>query len=96
MINIIGISRIEKHPQEDLLPPENMNFEVRVETDLKVVNKLLQKALQLYKDEKKGPTLLMVQSTMDMKDLHHNLPLFLDFPQVQIHVQVCVRLIENM
>lgn len=84
----MNIFRIEKNPEEELLPPEGITFEVRIETDLNVVYKLLQKTLQIYKDEKKGPTLLAVQSTMDMKDLQRNIPLFLDFPQVQIHVQV--------
>lgn len=86
--NGIHINRKEKNPDEELLPPEGIIFEVRVESDLKAVYKLLQKTLQVYKDEKKGPTLLAVQSTMDTTDFQRHIPLFSEFPQVQIHVQV--------
>lgn len=82
--------RVEQNPEEELLPPKNVTFEVRVETDLKTVYKFLQKNLQLYKDEKKGPTILAVQSAMLIKDLQRNIPSFLDFPLVQIHVQVSI------
>lgn len=67
-----------------------MTFEVRVETDMNQVYKLLQKALQLYKDEKKGPTLLAIQSLMEIRDLQKSVSNMLDFPQVQIHVQVFI------
>lgn len=77
-----------KNTEEVLLPPEDITFEVRIETDLKVVYKLLQKTLQVYKDEKRGPTLLAIQSTMSPKDLQQNIPSILDFPVVPIHVQV--------
>lgn len=74
--------------EEDLLPPEDISFEVRIETDLNQVYKLLQKALQQYKDEKKGPSLLAVQSTTDLDVLQGHIPLFSEFPQAQIHIQV--------
>lgn len=74
--------------QDELLPPEEITFEVRVETDLGKVYKILQTELQRYKDEKKGPTLLAVQSCVDLDLLQKGIPLFSDFPQAQIHVQV--------
>lgn len=83
---------MERNPDEDLLPPEGVTFEVHVETDLNQVYKILQKTLQNYKDEKKGPTILALQSTMDVHHLQLNIPQFSDFPQTQIHVQVIKRL----
>lgn len=58
-----------------------------METDLNQVYKILQKALQVYKDEKKGPTLLGVQSATEISLLRSRIPLFCEFPQVPIHVQ---------
>lgn len=80
--------RKEKNPDDDLLPPEEITFEIRVETDMAQVYKILQKLLQTYKDDKRGPTLLAIQSVMEVHDLQVNIPHFADFPQVQIHVQV--------
>ncbi|VEN33495.1 unnamed protein product, partial [Callosobruchus maculatus] len=90
MVNLYNVERtakLEKNAGDDLLPPDELTFEVRVETDMNLVFKLLQKHLQSYKDEKKGPTLLAVQSTMDISDLQKAIPHFNEFPQVQIYVQ---------
>nr|CAH7746305.1 unnamed protein product [Callosobruchus chinensis] len=90
MVNLYNVERtvkLEKNAGDDLLPPEELTFEVRVETDMNLVFKLLQKHLQAYKDEKRGPTLLAVQSTMDIADLQKAIPHFNEFPQVQIYVQ---------
>lgn len=65
-----------------------MTFEVRVETDLKQVYRLIQRALQSYRDEKKGPTLLAVQSEYELSTLQTKMPELTDFPQVKIYVQV--------
>ncbi|KAG5892154.1 hypothetical protein JTB14_026392 [Gonioctena quinquepunctata] len=81
------LAKLEKNPDQELLPPEEMSVEVRIESNIAQVYKILHKTLQAYKDEKKGPTLLAVQSAMDMQDLQRNVPTFIDFPQVQIHVQ---------
>ncbi|KAJ8965898.1 hypothetical protein NQ314_003839 [Rhamnusium bicolor] len=90
MVNLYQAERIakkEKNPDEELLPPEEINFEIRVETDMTQVYKSLQKVLQAYKDEKKGPALLAIQSTMEIHDLQIRIPQFVDFPQAQIHIQ---------
>ncbi|XP_057662319.1 DNA polymerase epsilon catalytic subunit 1 [Diorhabda carinulata] len=79
--------KMEKNADDDLLPPAEVTFEVKVETSMAQVYKILQKTLQNYKDEKKGPTLLAIQSTMEIGELQHNISNFIDFPQVQIHVQ---------
>lgn len=82
------VSRKDKNPDDNFLPPEGVQFEVRVETDLAVVYKLIHKALQSYKDEKRGPTLLAIQSTTSINALCNNIPALSDFPQCQIHIQV--------
>lgn len=58
------IHRIKRGKSEDSLPPKNLKFEVRVETDARQVYRLIQRALQDYKDEKRGPTLLSIQSPL--------------------------------
>ncbi|CAH2005328.1 unnamed protein product [Acanthoscelides obtectus] len=90
MVNLYNAERmtkLQKNADDELLPPDELTFEVRVETDINLVYKMLQKHLQAYKDEKKGPTLLAVQSTMDMSDLQKSIPHFNEFPLVQIFVQ---------
>ncbi|CAG9765603.1 unnamed protein product [Ceutorhynchus assimilis] len=72
---------------ERLLPPSEIDFEIRVETDMNQVYKLLSKYLQTYKDEKKGPTLLAIQSTMDVQLLQTSINTFGEFPQAQIFVR---------
>jgi len=61
---ILLIHRIKRRKSEDSLPPKNLTFEIRVETDARQVYRLIQRALQDYKDEKRGPTMLSVQSPL--------------------------------
>lgn len=55
-------AKISRGHDEATLPQKEFNFEIRVETDVKQVYRLLQNALQAYRDEKKGPSLLAIQS----------------------------------
>lgn len=64
LINALLMHRIKRGKSEDSLPPKNLTFEVRVETDARQVYRLIQRALQDYKDEKRGPTLLSIQSPL--------------------------------
>lgn len=52
------------------------------------VYKLLQKALQAYRDEKKGPTFIALQTVEDVKVLQTKVSILSDFPFVQIHFHV--------
>lgn len=72
-----------------MLPPDQIAFEVRVETNIGQVYKLLQKYLQAYKDEKRGPTLLALQIYDDALKLQNSIPAIGEFPHAQIHVTVC-------
>lgn len=79
--------RKEKNTEEEDLPPPDISFEVRIETDLTQVFKLVQKALLAYKEEKKGPTLLAVQAFDGVTNLQTHVPALKEFPTTQIHVQ---------
>lgn len=52
------------------------------------VYKLLQKALQAYRDEKKGPTFIALQIMEDVKVLQSKVSVLNDFPYVEIHFHV--------
>ncbi|XP_043925704.1 DNA polymerase epsilon catalytic subunit A [Protopterus annectens] len=71
---------------EELLPPAKHTFEVRAETDLKTVYRAIQRLLLNYKDERRGPTLIAVQSNWDIKRLANGMPVFEEFPLVPVHV----------
>ncbi|XP_069475427.1 DNA polymerase epsilon catalytic subunit A isoform X1 [Ambystoma mexicanum] len=76
---------LEKLDQE-LLPPEKHAFEVRAETDLKTVYRAIQRLLLSYKDERRGPSLIAVQSNWDLKRLTIGMPVFEEFPLVPVRV----------
>lgn len=61
-------------------------FEVRVEKDLQQVYKSLHKHLTTYKDEKRGPTIVAIQSSFDFATLTAGIPALADFPTVPIHI----------
>ncbi|XP_043385547.1 DNA polymerase epsilon catalytic subunit A isoform X2 [Chelonia mydas] len=71
---------------EELLPPDKHTFEVRAETDLKTVSRAIQRVLLGYKDERRGPTLIAVQSNWDVKQLASGIPVFEEFPLVPVRV----------
>lgn len=56
------LCRMERGHEEGNLPPKNFEFEVRVETDQRQIFRQIQKKLQAYRDERKGPTVLIIQS----------------------------------
>uniref|UniRef100_A0A8C0HBU2 DNA polymerase epsilon catalytic subunit n=1 Tax=Chelonoidis abingdonii TaxID=106734 RepID=A0A8C0HBU2_CHEAB len=70
----------------ELLPPGKHTFEVRAETDLKTVSRAIQRLLLGYKDERRGPTLIAVQSNWDVKRLVSGIPVFEEFPLVPMRV----------
>ncbi|TDH12869.1 hypothetical protein EPR50_G00050310 [Perca flavescens] len=71
---------------EELLPPEKHNFEVRAENDAKAINRALQRILLNYKEERRGPTLIAVQSNWDLRRLAAGMPVLEEFPVVPVHV----------
>ncbi|XP_061624174.1 DNA polymerase epsilon catalytic subunit A isoform X2 [Phyllopteryx taeniolatus] len=71
---------------EDLLPPEKHNFEVRAENDVKAIYRALQRTLLSYKEERRGPTLIAVQSNWELRRLATGMPVLDEFPVVPAHV----------
>uniref|UniRef100_A0A3B5MER7 DNA polymerase epsilon catalytic subunit n=1 Tax=Xiphophorus couchianus TaxID=32473 RepID=A0A3B5MER7_9TELE len=71
---------------EELLPPEKHTFEVRAENDIKAVSRALQRILLNYKDERRGPTLIAVQSNWELQRLAAGMPVLEEFPVVPVHV----------
>ncbi|CAN7982572.1 unnamed protein product [Ixodes hexagonus] len=57
-------AKISRGTAAELLPEEGYVFEVRVETDVRSVHRAIQRNLSLYRDEKRGPTMLAVQSCL--------------------------------
>uniref|UniRef100_A0A8C3L7G5 DNA polymerase epsilon catalytic subunit n=1 Tax=Chrysolophus pictus TaxID=9089 RepID=A0A8C3L7G5_CHRPC len=71
---------------EELLPPDKHTFEVRAETDPKAICRAIQRLLLGYKDERRGPTLIAVQSNWELKRLASGIPILEEFPLVPIRV----------
>ncbi|KAK5871426.1 hypothetical protein PBY51_004310 [Eleginops maclovinus] len=71
---------------EELLPPEKHNFEVRAENDPKAIYRALQRILLNYKEERRGPTLIAVQSNWELRRLAAGMPVLEEFPVVPVHV----------
>ncbi|XP_067928568.1 DNA polymerase epsilon catalytic subunit A-like [Watersipora subatra] len=72
--------------EPEYLPPKNHEFEVTVETNPKLVQRAVNKLLSQYKDEKRGPTAILVQSAnLDVNEWHERLPITDDFPLITIH-----------
>lgn len=72
LVNMYNAERnlyAEKHRGEEglALPEEGLTFEVRVETELRQVHRQIQRLLAAYKDERKGPTVIVTQSIVDFQ-----------------------------
>ncbi|CAN8013629.1 unnamed protein product [Ixodes persulcatus] len=80
-------AKISRGTAADLLPEEGYAFEVRVETDVRSVHRAIQRNLSLYRDEKRGPTMLAVQSCLALEDLTSSMPALSEFPVVPMHVE---------
>lgn len=76
-----------------MLPPATINFEISIENDLRKVYMAIQSALTSYKAEKKGPTLLAVQTSGQLPALTSQIGEMSNFPIVQVHIQVCYHVI---
>lgn len=63
-IVFVWLHRLAAYPAEsaNLFPTGPYNFEIRIETDVRHVYRGLQRLLLDYKDEKRGPTFISVQS----------------------------------
>ncbi|PZC77848.1 hypothetical protein B5X24_HaOG202959 [Helicoverpa armigera] len=80
-------AKINLGTEESSLPGAELTWEVVVETESRAVSRHLQRALQRYKDERCGPTLLALQATLSPHLLLQLMPGLSDFPLVPIHVR---------
>ncbi|KAK2845413.1 hypothetical protein Q7C36_010267 [Tachysurus vachellii] len=71
---------------EELLPPEKHQFEVRAENDVKAIYRAVQRVLLSYKEERRGPTLIAVQSNWELRRLAAGMTVLEEFPVVPVHV----------
>ena len=55
-------SRVTKGADEEMLPPSGHRLEYKLEKDVHQVYRGIQRMLSAYKDEKRGPTYIAVQS----------------------------------
>lgn len=65
--SILCVDRInesEGNVNVDLLPAADYQFDIRVETDIRQVYRRLGNVFTAYKDERRGPTFVAVQSTL--------------------------------
>ncbi|XP_023213231.1 DNA polymerase epsilon catalytic subunit A-like isoform X2 [Centruroides sculpturatus] len=79
--------KLKEGTADFLLPESNYTFDVRMETDIHQVYRLLQRQLQTYKAEKRGSTMIAVQSLHDCTDICILMPSFAEFPLVPVHIQ---------
>ncbi|KAF2353054.1 DNA-directed DNA polymerase family B multifunctional domain [Trinorchestia longiramus] len=89
MANLYNAERdykISEGTEKSDLPDGNYTFEVKVELDAGQVYRHIQRVLQSYKEERKGPTFIAVQSSYDMQTLTTLMPGFEEFPLVPVHV----------
>jgi len=69
-----------------VVPEADHGFDVKLETDVKQVGRQLGKLIGSYLQEKRGPTILAVQSPLDVNSLTAIVPQLADIPVVPIHV----------
>lgn len=86
MRNLYQTERQALVDNNDKLPPSEISFDVHVEIDIKQVYRHIQRALSNYQQERKGPTMLCIQSAVPLSSLNHDVPILLDFPQTQVHI----------
>ncbi|XP_076438241.1 DNA polymerase epsilon catalytic subunit A-like [Babylonia areolata] len=79
-------TKLSKGGEETSLPAGNHTFEVKLEKDVRQVHRAIQRLLSVYKDEKRGPTFIAVQSPKDFAHLTSAMPGLSDFPLVPVHI----------
>ncbi|XP_069115944.1 LOW QUALITY PROTEIN: DNA polymerase epsilon catalytic subunit A-like [Argopecten irradians] len=79
-------SKVTKGAAEEMLPPSHHTFDIKLEKDVRQVHRNIQRILSSYKDEKRGPTFIAIQSPHDFQHLTSSMPGLQDFPLVPIHI----------
>lgn len=93
---VMRTNRIDRGTAENAISGPDYTFESSAESDVRVVYKAIQRQLQLYLTEKRGPTLLAVQSALDAADLAVLMPQTSEFPMVRLHVRDSVKMFDHL
>ncbi|CAH2983486.1 unnamed protein product [Chilo suppressalis] len=80
-------AKINLGSDESTLPGGELTWEVFIESEAKAVWRGVQRALQRYRDERCGPTLLALQAALSPPALLALMPGLSDFPLVPLHVR---------
>lgn len=80
-------AKINLGTEENTLPCSELSWEVLVETEVRAVSRHMQRALQRYRDERCGPTLLALQAALTPHACLQHMPLISEFPVVRLHVR---------
>ncbi|KAL4229089.1 hypothetical protein ACF0H5_012128 [Mactra antiquata] len=86
MFNAERNVKVSKGVDERMLPETGYKLEYKLEKDVVQVFRTIQRILSSYKDEKRGPTYIAVQSPLDFSHLIADMPGLGDFPLVPIHI----------
>ena len=70
--------------QVNPLPQKEYSFESRVDTEVKQTFKFIERLLADYKREKRGPTIVLLQTSLPRGELCRSIPSLRDFPLVQL------------
>ncbi|XP_035733285.1 DNA polymerase epsilon catalytic subunit 1-like isoform X2 [Vespa mandarinia] len=76
--------------------PDTMKFVVKVETNFQQMCRVLQAALQAYKNENHGNTVVILQTATDRATLTAEMPLLHEFPLINTHVRDVENLYHTM
>jgi DNA polymerase epsilon subunit 1 len=76
-------SRLEQYANYPA-PPEDVSFDVRVDTELRRAYRGIQRLLGEYKDARRGPTVILIQSPIGGPLLTQAIPTLEDFPSVLV------------
>jgi DNA polymerase epsilon subunit 1 len=81
---VAKLQRCEQEGLPQMVPPEGHAFDVRIDTDYRPVFRSIHRLLTDYKQSKRGPTMILVQSSWDIHQLTASLKMLEEFPLVPI------------
>ncbi|KAI9558619.1 hypothetical protein GHT06_015407 [Daphnia sinensis] len=89
LANLYNEERLKRLSQADInessVPARDYSFSIQVETDIRQVYRQVNRLLQAYKDEKRGPTFVAIQSPQDLPTTASQIQTLNEFPLVPIH-----------
>lgn len=79
-------SFIQSVNDENKIPPDDIHIDVLFEIDVKMVYRHITQLLTAFHSEKKGPSILCLQTTLLLNKLNISIPIASEFPQTQIFI----------